>query len=303
MIQVLSLLMVLVLSLVIARVATVALTITGLSREVARFQTRSALTGAGFTTSESEAMVSHPVRRRIVMWLMLVGNGGLVIVAALIITVVSGVGGSALGWPQLLGLAIGLAVVAVVARSSLVDRWLSRWIEWALKRYTDLDVRDYAGLLRLRGEYSVSELAVEEGDWMADRKLSDLMLSREGVLVLGVIRRDGAFLGAPRGDTVLLAGNTLLIYGRGAAIQALDQREAGLGGQLDHIRAMQEQMEQEERERAEDVEEAQAEAEREAEAEAEAEAEVEAEAEAEEEVETEAEAAEVEEGRAQTAGV
>jgi len=35
-------------------------TATGLSRESARFQARSALTGGGFTTTESEAVVRHP---------------------------------------------------------------------------------------------------------------------------------------------------------------------------------------------------------------------------------------------------
>jgi len=37
-----------------------------LSVEAAHFQARSALTGVGFTTSESELIVGHPARRRIV---------------------------------------------------------------------------------------------------------------------------------------------------------------------------------------------------------------------------------------------
>ncbi len=74
---ILTLLIVLALSLVVTRVATVALTATGLSREAARFQARSAFSGAGFTTKESESVVRHPVRRRIIMWLMLAGNAGI----------------------------------------------------------------------------------------------------------------------------------------------------------------------------------------------------------------------------------
>lgn len=58
------LLLVAILSLLITRFATVALTVTGMTRESARFQARSALTGAGFTTQESEAVVSHPGRWR-----------------------------------------------------------------------------------------------------------------------------------------------------------------------------------------------------------------------------------------------
>lgn len=66
------------LSILVTRVATVALTLTltGLSRESAKFQARSAFSGAGFTTTESEDVVNHPIRRRVIMSLMLIGNAG-----------------------------------------------------------------------------------------------------------------------------------------------------------------------------------------------------------------------------------
>jgi hypothetical protein len=49
------------------RVATSALVMTGMARESARFQARSAFLGVGFTTGEAESVVDHPVRRRIAM--------------------------------------------------------------------------------------------------------------------------------------------------------------------------------------------------------------------------------------------
>ena len=55
---------VLTLSLLITRLATAALMLTGVSHQLARLQSLSALTGVGFTTSESESIVNHPVRRR-----------------------------------------------------------------------------------------------------------------------------------------------------------------------------------------------------------------------------------------------
>jgi hypothetical protein len=66
------------LSLIITRLATIALKLTGLSPEVARFQGRSAFTGTGFTTTEAEKVVNHPVRRKIIMWLMIVRSAGLI---------------------------------------------------------------------------------------------------------------------------------------------------------------------------------------------------------------------------------
>ncbi|NJK33035.1 MAG: potassium transporter TrkA, partial [Deltaproteobacteria bacterium] len=75
---IISLLVVVTLSLIITRIATIALMHTGLSRPVSQFQARSAFTGAGFTTQETEHVVNHPVRRRIIRTLMLLGNAGLV---------------------------------------------------------------------------------------------------------------------------------------------------------------------------------------------------------------------------------
>ena len=69
---------VVLLSMLLTRVATIALTVTGLSREAARFQARSGLTGAGYTTTEAESIVNHPVRRRIVATLVLIGSAGIV---------------------------------------------------------------------------------------------------------------------------------------------------------------------------------------------------------------------------------
>ena len=78
------------LSLIVTRLATTALTLTGLSAEAARFQARSAFTGTGFTTGEAEKVVNHPVRRRIIMLLMIVRSAGLItIVISLILSFVA----------------------------------------------------------------------------------------------------------------------------------------------------------------------------------------------------------------------
>jgi hypothetical protein len=77
-----SLFVIIVGSMIVVRIATAMLVLTGLSPEVARFQARSALTGVGFTTSEAESVVGHPVRRKIVMTLMLIGSAGVITAVA-----------------------------------------------------------------------------------------------------------------------------------------------------------------------------------------------------------------------------
>ena len=124
---------VLALSLIITRLATSALALTGLSHEAARFQARSAFTGTGFTTSEAEKVVDHPVRRRIILLLMTARSAGLVtIIITLILSFGTGAGRSQL--LRLLGLAGGVAVLWLISGSKQVDRYLERIIERALAR-------------------------------------------------------------------------------------------------------------------------------------------------------------------------
>lgn len=220
-------------SLLVTRVATIALTVTGLPHEAARFQARSALTGVGFTTSETEQVVNHPVRRRIVMALMLVGNVGLVTAMAGLLGGFLGAGGqaSAVRIALLVG---GLAAVYTLSRSPWVDRHLSRLIRRVLFRHTDLRVRDYASLLHLHGDYAIHELLVEEGDWLAGHSLGELRLKDEGLLVIGVIGPEGRYEGVPSAETRLLPGETAILYGRGEAFTRLAQRGAGRHGDREH---------------------------------------------------------------------
>ena len=160
MVPILSLLLVLGISMVLTRVAAVALVHTGLGREAARFQARSAFTGVGFTTSEAEQVVGHPVRRRIVMWLMLVGNVGIVTAMSSLLLSFIDLRSSNAAWLGLSVLAGGLLLLIVLASSAWVDRHLCSAISWALRRWTDLDARDYARLLHLREDYGVTWLRI-----------------------------------------------------------------------------------------------------------------------------------------------
>ncbi len=241
MIPIISLLVALIISLLITRIATVALTLTGLSQQSARFQARSAFTGVGFTTTEAEKVVNHPVRRRILMLLMLLGNVGIVtVIASIILTFVDSTGGIAWYW-SLLWLTLGLGFIWIVATSQWLDQRLSVLIGWALKRWAKMDVRDYAAVLHLSGDYGVMELQVEAEDWLAEKRLADLDLPDEGVLVLGIRRLDGTYVGAPKGPTRIKADDTLLLYGRSPVLADLDQRRADITGEAAHHRLVAEQ--------------------------------------------------------------
>ena len=252
MLEIFTLLLVVMLSITVTRIATIALVHTGLSIESARFQARSAFTGSGFTTSESEGVVNHPVRRRIVMLLMLLGNAGIVtVISSFILSFVNRSETESIV-PRLVILILGLAALWYLSRSKWVDKRLSWLITQFLRRYTNLDVRDYASLMHLSGDYSLVELEVEEGDWISDRSLAECELGDEGIMVLGIKRFDGTYLGAPRGSTLILPQDILIIYGRVGKIEDLDQRRKNKRGDQQHEKAVAEQQQVIEEEARED---------------------------------------------------
>ena len=66
-----SLLKIFAVSFFFVRLAVVALRLTGLPEQNAKFQAMSALTGTGLTTTEAEMIVNYPIRRKIIAWLMI----------------------------------------------------------------------------------------------------------------------------------------------------------------------------------------------------------------------------------------
>jgi hypothetical protein len=234
---------VLVISLIIVRVASVALSLTGLSREAARFQARSAWTGTGFTTAESESVVGHPVRRRVVSILMILRGAGLVTAASALMLSFAGARGSQADIERFALLLAGLLLLWLISMSQWVDKWLTRAIRRALSRYGDIEARDYGSIMHLAGGYDIAELHVAEDDWLAGRTLEDLRLPEEGLMVLGVQTKSGEYHGAPRGRTRIEPGETIILYGHSHRIASLDQRRKDLEGEAERRTAMREQQE------------------------------------------------------------
>lgn len=234
---ILAFLVVIALSLFLVRVGTIALVMTGLSEDIASFQALSAYTGSGYTTQETEHLVNHPARRRILRDLMIVGNMGFVS------TITSAV--FSLGYLEnadnLTGLGIlfgGVLCLLILATSRRVQQSISRPIATSLAYLTDLEIKDYAGLLQVEGGFSVAEIFVEPETWLAGRTLIEARLNDEGIWILGIRRRSGKYLGVPRPSTRIRPGETLVVYGRRAHMEELPERPPGEEGDRLHRKAV-----------------------------------------------------------------
>lgn len=238
MVAIFSLFTVAILSLLVTRIAAMALMFTGLSRESARFQARSAFSGVGFTTGESELIVNHPVRRKIIMLLMLLGNIGIATVVATVIVSLLSTTGSANWLRNILLFIACLGLLWIIAISLFVERNLNRIIAWGLKKWTRLEIQDYVAILHLQNEFGVWEIKVEANDWLANKSLIEAALSREGVLILGIQRQGGFYIGAPQGVSKIHIGDVLVMYGPIGRLEELDQRRAGPEGDQAHQNAI-----------------------------------------------------------------
>jgi len=139
-------------TLLIGPLGTIALTATGLPRPIAKFQARSALSGAGYTTHESESVVGHPARRKIVMLLMTLGGLGSAAIIATLIISFADVSSFGSGFRKGLLLVVGLFGFWFVLRIPTLDRMLANAFAGVIRRMTEVDVRDYGNMLQLSGD-------------------------------------------------------------------------------------------------------------------------------------------------------
>lgn len=222
MLAIISLLSVLALSFLIVRIGTVALTMTGLSEEVASFQSLSAFSGAGFTTDEAESVLVTTARRRIVKLLIRLGSAGIVTVISSLI--LSFAGAEQQTYRRMVVLVVGLMTLMWLSGSRWFQSVLTPLIKAALRRTTALDLSDYASLLHIREGYTIAEMEVRQDSWLADRTLAELRLRAEGVSVLGVMRPGGEYIGTPPPQHRFISGDWLLTYGRNSRLQELSHR-------------------------------------------------------------------------------
>lgn len=237
---VISLLIIISLSVLITRIGSIALIHTGLTKEAAKFQSRSAFLGVGFTTKESEMVVNNPVRRKILSSLIFFGNAGVVTTISSVVFSLISIERSGFLSIEVLVLVGGLLLLIVLSYSNWVDRKLSILIDKALNKYTDLYVADYYDLLHLEENYRIAEIKVKEKNWMANKTLNDLKLNDEGIRVLGLRRVNGKYIGAPVGELEVKENDIIVLYGRNTVLENLEERKNDTGDR-EHNKAVKEQ--------------------------------------------------------------
>ena len=219
----LAFLAIVLVSLLLVRLGTNALMLTGMSQSAATFQAASGFFGVGFTTKEAEMIVEHPVRRRIVLHLIVAGNIGLTsALAALIVTFVQEKDQPAMSVLAMIAFLIcGVVALAVVLNIPIVRKPLDSVMRFSLRKVGVDRPLDYEMLLRVREGFCVSDVEISKGHKMAGKSLKESRPSEVGIVVLGIYHNGERFEGAPDKDAAINPGDIIMVYGTEEAVQEL----------------------------------------------------------------------------------
>ncbi|MGA9276345.1 hypothetical protein [Ilumatobacter sp.] len=210
------------LSLAFTRVAAGALIATGLPADVASFQARSAFSGAGFTTTETENVVNHPGRRKIIATTMFVGNLG---TPTLVVTVLVGflAPGPGNTTERTMVTIAGLVLVVMAVANRPAQRALARVGQRAARsRLLPHLEEQFAELFVIGDDFVIGSVRVADEPEPTVRSLRGMNEALPSVQVLGV-RTGTGYFGRPPVDVRLDSGDEIIIYGRRSDLEHINE--------------------------------------------------------------------------------
>ena len=213
------LLVAILISFIVVSVGGLALQLTGIESEVARFQALSAFSGTGFTTTEAERIVQHRTRRRIVTILIILGNAGLVTIIATMVATFTQVTGY--GW---FFARLGIIIVSILVLYRLVigSRFGNRFLQLVRKPLIKRILRDAPAaeeIFHAGKGWSVSLITIKEESKKAGLSLSELVAGED--LIILTLEAADDFISRPGVGEKINVGDRLLVYGRSESIKRL----------------------------------------------------------------------------------
>ncbi|MCR5296611.1 MAG: TrkA C-terminal domain-containing protein [Clostridiales bacterium] len=210
--------MMIILYWVITELFTFFFRLTGLPAEKARFQVISLLTGAGFTTRESEMIMSSRQRRRLAKITMLFGYVfNVTIVSAFINVFLSMKEVSQAGY-HFLGFLIPLGAAALIFVFMRVPK-VHAWAENQLHRLADRaferkETFNAVMVIDNIGNGTIAQVTLRHiPDEYNGYTLAETKLRAETGIMVMLVERRGEEAFAAQADTVFLTGDKLTVFG------------------------------------------------------------------------------------------
>lgn len=189
-------------------------TLTGLKKEIARFQVISMFTATGFTTGESELILEHPIRRRLSTFLILFGVFSLAVIISSISNILA---------DEFKSIELGVIILVLIALYLTLSipkfkNFMSRSFDKHLQKnynISDLPLRE---VMYFEEDDVVVELPIHKGSSIIGKKLEDVIQTDEDLLVL-FIKRGDVTLRKDSYTTEIQEGDMLFLYGHQDSLQ------------------------------------------------------------------------------------
>lgn len=207
---------------VIADIITILFRLTGMTDERARFQVISLLTNSGFTTQESEAVVTLKIRRRLARATMLFGYAFTVTILSTTVNVFMTMSDSELSAVLVLlpALFLILASFYFLRRSPLLKSKFDKWIETIGYRIMFGKDKNQVILVEEYGSMVVAHIYLHT----IPRMLQNTTLANSGIMsehklmVMMVKSPEGDAMQA-NGNTILQPKDTIMVLGKRQTIR------------------------------------------------------------------------------------
>ncbi len=202
---------------VIAELFTFFFRLTGLTAERARFQVTSLLTSTGFTTKESEIIMTSPRRRRLARATMLFGYVFTVTIVSALINVFLSMK-RIQAENQLFGLLIPLGTIALIFVFMRVPT-IHAWGDSQLRRLADRifarkEAFNAVLLIDNIGSESIAQVTLRQiPDEYRGISLAETRLRAETGILVMLVEHPGGKAVAAHADTVFEPGDKLTVFG------------------------------------------------------------------------------------------
>ena len=201
---------------IISELFTVIFRFFGLPEEKARFQVTSLLTGTGFTTRESEMLLTTKQRRRLARVTMLFGYVFNISVVSAFINVVMSLKTAQVG-SFFIGVAIPMAAVALVIillRIRPIKAWIDQKIQKLIGNIIKSDSTNTIMLIDHIGKGTIAQVTIKTmPSEFADMPLYLTGLKENKNILVMLVEHKDSKIEAPTANTVFAEGDKLTVFG------------------------------------------------------------------------------------------
>lgn len=224
---------VLLVSFIGVRIGAIAFQLTGLEWSLAKFQALSCFTGTGFTTKESELVVSNLQRRKIASILMVLGNAGFVTMIATVVNSLRPVVGKTkislpflkdfipaglLPWVNLVVIVLLFWLLYKLFTNSSSAQSLTNFLRRFILKKAIIKTVTFEELLITTGGYGVSRITIRPESPILHKTIMESKLRSQDITVLAIVRGHET-VPNPSADRTFMLDDELICFGKLENIQ------------------------------------------------------------------------------------